>query len=287
MGNDMTLGDYLVKLGRDREELATFLKNPERAMSEAGVPSDQRDAIIQGDVEQVQQLVRDPTPGCDGGIHRALELAHRSRVTPAAERGSLTVVGTGIDVGGQLTPQAQAAFVGADEALYLVGDPVAVRLLEGMNPKARSLHGLYREGKDRLTTYGEMVEAMLGPARAGHDVCAAFYGHPGVFVYPARVAMDRAREDGLRVRMFPGISSLDCLFAGPRARPGSIGVPDLPRDRFRVEPHDTRPDGVSRAPADQRDRTARPCRPGGLVTSPRARRIPAGAVSPGTRGDRL
>jgi precorrin-6B methylase 1 len=134
-------------------------------------------------------------------------------VTPAAERGSLTVVGTGIDVGGQLTPQAQAAFVGADEALYLVGDPVAVRLLEGMNPKARSLHGLYREGKDRLTTYGEMVEAMLGPARSGHDVCAAFYGHPGVFVYPARVAMDRAREDGLRVRMFPGISSLDCLFA--------------------------------------------------------------------------
>jgi hypothetical protein len=58
MGDDMNLGDYLVKLGRDREELANFLKNPERAMSEAGVPSDQRDAIIQGDVEQVQQLVK-------------------------------------------------------------------------------------------------------------------------------------------------------------------------------------------------------------------------------------
>ena len=59
MGNDTTrLGDYLVKLGQDREELAKFLKNPERAMSDAGVPSDQRDAIIQGDVAQVQQLVK-------------------------------------------------------------------------------------------------------------------------------------------------------------------------------------------------------------------------------------
>jgi hypothetical protein len=59
MGNDTTLlGDYLVKLGRDHDELVKFLKNPERAMSEAGVPSDQRDAIIQGDVAQVQQLVK-------------------------------------------------------------------------------------------------------------------------------------------------------------------------------------------------------------------------------------
>ena len=59
MENETTLlGDYLVKLGRDRDELAKFLKNPERAMSEAGVPSDQRDAIIQGDVAQVQQLVK-------------------------------------------------------------------------------------------------------------------------------------------------------------------------------------------------------------------------------------
>jgi uncharacterized protein YabN with tetrapyrrole methylase and pyrophosphatase domain len=134
-------------------------------------------------------------------------------LNPPSTGGSLTVVGTGIEIGGQLTPQARAAFAGADEALYLVADPVAVRLLERVNPQARSLHGLYREGKDRLVTYGEMVETMLAPTRAGRDVCAAFYGHPGVFVHPARVAINRARSEGLRVRMFPGISSLDCLFA--------------------------------------------------------------------------
>jgi precorrin-6B methylase 1 len=127
--------------------------------------------------------------------------------------GSLTVVGTGIDVASQLTPQARAAFAGADEAFFLVGDPVGARLLEQLNPQARSLHGLYAEGKQRLETYEEMVEALLAPVRAGRAVCAAFYGHPGVYVYPAQAAIARVRGEGHRARMFPGISSLDCLFA--------------------------------------------------------------------------
>jgi precorrin-6B methylase 1 len=129
------------------------------------------------------------------------------------EAASLTIVGTGIDVGGQLTPQARASFAASDEALYLVGDPVAVRLLERLNPRARSLHTFYGDGKHRLETYEEMVESMLGPLRRGRDVCVAFYGHPGIYVYPARVALERARAEGHEARMFPGISSLDCLFA--------------------------------------------------------------------------
>ncbi len=136
---------------------------------------------------------------------------------------SLTVVGTGIDAGGQLTPQAGAAFAAADEAFYLVSDPVAVRLLKRLNPRARSLHGYYGEGKARLETYEEMVEAILAPVRAGRAVCAAFYGHPGVFVYPGQVAIERARGEGFRARMFPGISSLDCLFADLGLDPAARG----------------------------------------------------------------
>jgi precorrin-6B methylase 1 len=142
---------------------------------------------------------------------------------PEAAVGSLTVVGTGIDAGGHLTPQARAAFAGADEAFYLVGDPVAARILEGVNPQARSLHDLYGDGKARIETYGEMVEAMLAPVRAGRAVCAAFYGHPGVFVYPAQVAIERARDEGFSARMFPGISSLDCLFADLGLDPATTG----------------------------------------------------------------
>ena len=142
---------------------------------------------------------------------------------PGGPAYSLTVVGTGIDAGGQLTPQAEAAFAVADEAFYLVGDPVAARLLRQVNPRARSLHGYYRDRKARLETYEEMVEAILAPVRAGRAVCAAFYGHPGVFVYPGQVAIERARGEGFRARMFPGVSSLDCLFADLGLDPASRG----------------------------------------------------------------
>jgi hypothetical protein len=68
-----------------------------------------------------------------------------------------------------------------------------------------------------------MVETMLEPVRAGRTVCAAFYGHPGVYVYPTHAAMARAREEGHRARMFPGISSLDCLFADLELDPAVSG----------------------------------------------------------------
>jgi precorrin-6B methylase 1 len=141
------------------------------------------------------------------------------RATP----GSLTIVGTGIDVGGQLTPQARASFEAADEAFYLVADPVAVRLLQWLNPRARSLHTHYGDGKERLETYEGMADEILSPLRRGRDVCAAFYGHPGIYVYPARVALERARAEGFPATMFPGVSSLDCLFADLGLDPAVTG----------------------------------------------------------------
>jgi hypothetical protein len=53
------LGEYLVRLGEDRDELTNFLKNPERAMRNAGVPAEERDVIMRGDIQEVQQLVRE------------------------------------------------------------------------------------------------------------------------------------------------------------------------------------------------------------------------------------
>jgi len=126
--------------------------------------------------------------------------------------GSLTVVGTGIEIGGQLTPQARVAFEHAEEALYLVADPVAVAFLLEINPRARSLHTLYESGKPRLEAYEAMIGEMLSPLRAGLTVCAAFYGHPGIFVYPGQEAVRRARREGLTARILPGVSAIDCLW---------------------------------------------------------------------------
>jgi precorrin-6B methylase 1 len=158
---------------------------------------------------------------------------------PRAASGSLTVVGTGIDAGGQLTPQARASFAAADEAFYLVADPVAVRLLEWLNPRARSLHAHYADGKDRFETYEGIADEILAPLRRGRDVCAAFYGHPGVYVYPARVAVERARAEGFTARMFPGVSSLDCLFADLGLDPAFTGCQVYHATEFlirRIEP---------------------------------------------------
>jgi uncharacterized protein YabN with tetrapyrrole methylase and pyrophosphatase domain len=51
----------------------------------------------------------------------------------------------------------------------------------------------------------------------------AFYGHPGVLVYPGHAAVRRAREEGYSARMLPGVSAVDCLFADLGVDPGADG----------------------------------------------------------------
>ena len=120
-------------------------------------------------------------------------------------------------------PQARVAFAEADEAFYLVADPIAVALLEELNPKGQSLQGLYGQGASRLDAYEGMVDEILAPVRNGKTVCAAFYGHPGIFVYPGHKAVARARAEGFHAWMLPGISSLDCLFADLGIDPAETG----------------------------------------------------------------
>ena len=128
-------------------------------------------------------------------------------------RGDLTVVGTGIRIGLQLTPESKAAIDAADELLYLNAEPFADAWLATLHPRARSLSALYRVGAERDAVYEEIVEAVLEPVRAGRTVAAAFYGHPGVFVRPSHEAVRRARAEGHDARMLPAVSAEDCLFA--------------------------------------------------------------------------
>ena len=150
--------------------------------------------------------------------------------------GSLTVVGTGIRAGVQLTPEARDALVRADEVLFLVAEPVAAAFLRRLNPVTRSLHHLYEPGVDRRHAYEAMVEEILGPVRTGREVCAAFYGHPGVFGAPAHEAVRRAREEGHEARMLPGVSAEACLFADLGLDPGVDGCQSYEATDFLVRP---------------------------------------------------
>jgi len=127
--------------------------------------------------------------------------------------GCLTVVGTGIQAAGQLTIEARSYIQSSEKLLYLVADPVTRQYLENLNPTAEDLYGFYAPGKPRIMTYVEMVEKIVAEVDKGQNVCVAFYGHPGAFVYPSHEAIRQLRSRGVRAKMLPAPSAEDCLFA--------------------------------------------------------------------------
>jgi hypothetical protein len=139
-------------------------------------------------------------------------------------RGSLVVVGVGITGVPQTTPEAAAFMRRAARLFYLVLDPLTAAWLCSLNPTATSLEDCYAPGKPRRKTYDEMTRRIAAPVFEGQHVCAAFYGHPGVLVYPSRAAVRAVRRAGLPARIIPGISAEACLYADLDLDPGTSGV---------------------------------------------------------------
>jgi precorrin-3B methylase len=146
--------------------------------------------------------------------------------------GSLTVVGTGFLAAAHTTPEALGHLRAAETLFYLVGDPVAAEWLEEQNPAAESLSDAYAFGKPRAETYREITGRILAAVRQGRRVCAAFYGHPGVFVNPSHDAVRQARLEGYPARMLPGISAEDCLFADLEVDPLAHGCQSFEATHF-------------------------------------------------------
>src|SRR5687768_9421090 len=149
-----------------------------------------------------------------------------------SQAGSLVCVGIGMTLGSHLTPLARDYIHNADVVFTGLSDGIIEMWIAGMNTDVRSLQSLYREGKSRMETYREMVETMLAEVRAGKRVCAAFYGHPGVFAWPAHKAIEIARTEGYEARMEPGVSAEDCLYADLGIDPGTYGCQHYEATQF-------------------------------------------------------
>jgi hypothetical protein len=137
--------------------------------------------------------------------------------------GLLVVVGTGIKAIGHMTLDARAWIASADEVHYVASDAITESAIRALKPAAQSLARFYEIGRARHDTYEAMTQTLLAGARDGRTVCAAFYGHPGVFVYPSHDAIRRARAEGIRAIMEPGVSAEDCLFADLGLDPAVVG----------------------------------------------------------------
>jgi uroporphyrin-III C-methyltransferase len=79
-----------------------------------------------------------------------------------------------------------------------------------------------------------MVESILAPVREGYHVFAAFYGHPGVFVYSSHEAVRRALREGYLAEMTAAISAEDCLFADLGVDPGIPGCQSFEATDFLI-----------------------------------------------------
>lgn len=148
--------------------------------------------------------------------------------------GSLTVVGTGLMVAGQMTQESLSHVEIAEKLFFLAPEIVTATWLESLNPTAESLFDSYAEGKPRSQTYLDMVERILAPVREGKRVVAAFYGHPGVFATPSHASVKRAREEGYPAKMLPGVSAEDCLFADLGIDPGTTGCQSFEATDFLI-----------------------------------------------------
>jgi len=150
-----------------------------------------------------------------GPFLRAIDPDNEDASTPKdvpVRPNSLVVVGTGISVS-HLTDEAIKHISGADFLLYCVADAATELRLRRLNPEYDDLYRFYGNGKLRRETYDEMAHRILSVVREGKNVCAAFYGHPGLFVKPAHMSIQKARDEGYSTQMVPAPSCIDCMIA--------------------------------------------------------------------------
>jgi uncharacterized protein YabN with tetrapyrrole methylase and pyrophosphatase domain len=148
-------------------------------------------------------------------------------------KGSLVIVGSGIQAVRHFTLEARQSIEQADKVLYSVVDPITEMWIKKINPNAESLADYYEDGKPRIDTYRAMNERTLYYVREGLNVCVVYYGHTGVFVDPSHESIRVARKEGFNAQLLPGISAEDCLFADLNIDP-SIGCQSFEATSFLV-----------------------------------------------------
>jgi len=151
--------------------------------------------------------------------------AHPSSRLDARSAVDIYIVGTGITPGFHLTRETEAALRSSNEVLFVDKSFGVEDLLKNYCSNLTDLHkSSYTEGANRLDAYRTMAATVVNAALAHAPVTFALYGHPLVYSLPPFIVISAAAAIGLKVKVLPGISSLDTLFVDLRFDPCTQGV---------------------------------------------------------------
>jgi len=214
------ISDVLIELATDPRKREDFERDADAFLSRYPLSNEEKDLLKSRDAA-------------------AIRLATFRR-----EAGELSVVGTGIRLATQITPEAENCIRSADRVLHACAEGSAAQWIESLNPKSESLDLLIRYDQPRMVTYRATVDRILACVRHGLRVCVVFYGHPGVFANATHEAIRLARGEGYPAEMLPAISAEDCLFADLGLDPGASGyqsfeATDFLIHRKRIGAHNT------------------------------------------------
>lgn len=136
------------------------------------------------------------------------------------------IVGLGIVGARQITKEVGEVLRKSERVFLLFYQKVVHDYIANeLGTPVTDLHQEYEEGLDRLKTYRKMADRVMSAAeRATGPVTLALYGHPTIFVSPTRLIQEEAPQRALRVKVLPGISSIDCIFAEIGFDPGTTGI---------------------------------------------------------------
>jgi uncharacterized protein YabN with tetrapyrrole methylase and pyrophosphatase domain len=137
---------------------------------------------------------------------------------------SVTILGLGITGLEHVTAQADAALRAADEVLFVDAGVASEAFLRARCPVVVDLYAeSYAQGEPRLDAYAHMAARVLERGLEA-DVAFALFGHPTLFSYAPFLVRDLGGLLGVEVRVLPGVSSMDCLFAELMLDPAVAGL---------------------------------------------------------------
>ncbi|KIN92474.1 SAM-dependent methyltransferase [Thauera sp. SWB20] len=135
------------------------------------------------------------------------------------------IAGLGIAALDQVTPEVERALGKSKEVLYVASGIGIKEYLQTKTSKVTDLSPIsYKEFDNRSNAYTFMAAKVIEAALSNPPVTLALYGHPVVFAYPPFLVLQMSKALGLKAKVLPGISSMDCLFADLMVDPGQNGV---------------------------------------------------------------